>query len=52
MDDRMKRILLSYLMLYGWRDEYECEYGVDPNDFETEEEFLKARDEACEEYDG
>ena len=40
MDDRTKRILLNYLMLYGWRDAYE-----------TEEEFLKVREEVRE-HDG
>ena len=41
----MKKYLLMYLRLYGWRDKYEDERFVNPYDYKTEEEFLKAKRE-------
>ena len=43
----MKKYLLMYLSRYGWRDKYEGERFVNPYDYKTEEEFLKAKREFC-----
>ena len=50
MDDKMKDLLLGYLVLYGWRDEYDRDGVCDPYDYESEEEFLEAV-RACENED-
>ena len=45
MDEKMKKRLLMYLIQYGWRDEYEGDdrFVCDPQDYETEEDYLRAK---------
>ena len=44
----MDEDFMQFLMMYGWRDQYRREYGVDPEDYEYEEDFLRALEEARE----
>ena len=40
---------LMYLMMYEWRDKYDCEFGIDPEDYEYESDFLHDLEKAREE---
>ena len=44
----MDEYFMMYLMMYGWRDQYGREYGIDPEDYEYEEDFLRALEAARE----